>query len=446
MGLSYLIDTFNPSRIYSIDDLQLFFKKGEITPSLYLQLIIERTNKHNKDLNAYISYNKDLISYESQFKISDQPMLKGIPFNIKDCFLTKEFPTSYGVKEEYVTSSGDSSIVQLFEKNGAILIGKTSLPAFAYDVQTFNDIIGVTPNPWNEEYSAGGSTGGGAVSVATGLIPLAIGSDFAGSIRIPASFCGVKGYIPTNAKKLLRGHYPDPLNEVNQRFFLGQAGFLSNFLSDFKKINTMVSDRQIESEKFNPETFSIIITKQDQYIPVALDIQEILNQIASILKIQKLDVSDTHPKEFSFKEIGQVHAELMNATFTKKDNHKNSIPTGLSQKKKLFMEELDEFLENKIWVLPVTATTVIKHNYDHKPIKIDGQSIPYWRAMIHYTRPFNIVDNPIITLPVGFSSNGLPIGVQLITSKGNDQGLIKFGEFLENKLGKIGNPPGFDVI
>ena len=136
----------------------------------------------------------------------------------------------------------------------------------------------------------------------------------------------------------------------------------------------------------------------------------------------------------------------MNATFTEKNNHKNVIPTVLSQKKKLFMDELNDFLENKIWILPVTATTVIKHNFDHKPIKIDGQSIPYWRAMIHYTRPFNIVNNPIITLPAGFSSNGLPIGVQLITSKGNDQRLINFAEFLENKLGKIGNPPGFDLI
>ena len=413
--------------------------------------LLNRTKKIEDVYHVYITYKKSFT--ESEFEENELNYLKnklkktnlqGIPFNIKDCFITKDFPTTYGVKGENLISEKNSPIIQLFEENGAILLGKTSIPSYAYDVQTFNEITGITMNPWNANYTAGGSTGGGAVSVATGLSPLAIGSDFAGSIRIPAHFCGVKGYIPSYGRKFLVGHYPDKLETDRFNFRVGQIGFLSNFLADFDVIYSILfSKTDVSKNRFDIQSFLYSICVEDEIMPVSRDVKKCFNNVIKILESERLDLSYTKPKDFSFKDVGKLHAELMKNTFDlKKEGQMDDIHQleNLENKQKNFQEELNEFLERKFWIVPICPTPAIKHNLDHSPIKIDERSVPYWRAMIHYTRPFNITNNPIVTIPIGKSENGLPIGVQIIGQQGTDLELLNVAKYLETRLEPIGFP------
>lgn len=442
-----MISSYNSSKLYSINDLLLLYKNDLLTPSSYFQDVIHKTNQFDTTLHAYISFGiKGDQNQNFQItKTTSNKKLENIPFNIKDCFLTKDFVTTNGVKGELVHSAEDSLIIKLFKKEGAVLVGKTSLPAYAYDVQTFNDILGITPNPWDSEHSSGGSTGGGAVSVATGLIPLAIGSDFAGSIRIPAHFCGVKGFIPTIARKYLAGHYPDTLKEEKFQFAVGQVGFLSNFLSDFEIIDALISTEQNKADSFKIHDFRCTISLRDQYMPVDSEISQSLRVLANVMQSDGIEVAIDFPEYFNFKDLGKIHAELMNKTFTQSGEKPQEVSQRSSMQKKLFIEDLDDYLINRFWILPVSATCAIKHNLDHNPIEINSRNVPYWRAMIHYVRPFNLTDNPIITLPIGKNSKGLPIGVQIISSKGTDYQLIKFAQYLEEKIGKIGHPLGYGL-
>ena len=443
---------YDNSKLYSIKQLQLFFQNNIISPSSYISNLLTKTKKYEATLHSYISFDQTglrnkLNSINELVKedLFHKKVLAGIPFNIKDSFITKQYKTTYGVSQENINSDLNSQIVDMFENQAGILLGKTSIPAHAYDVQTFNDLVGITKNPWNQDYSSGGSTGGGATSVAIGLVPIAIGSDFAGSIRIPASFCGIKGYIPTHAGTFLAGHYPDSLQKEHFSFHVGQVGFLSNFYDDFREIYDILNKKNYQKTFFDLKSYSYTICLEDEYVPVKSEIKSKLSHIGEILQKERVEVSFDNPKEFSFKEVGKVHAELMHWTFSSTNQPEMALDPALEQKKLEFSRNLDAYLENKFWILPISATTAIKHNLDHLPIDVDSKSVPYWRAMIHYSKPFNIVDNPIATLPVGINSTGLPIGIQIVGPKNSDLHLLALAQFLELKIGSLPYPPGFDL-
>lgn len=444
-------EKFIENKRYSLTELHNFFLHNIITPASYISFLINKTKKFNSQVKAYITFREDLLTIEDKYlnfktKAKDSQILTSIPFNIKDSFISTEFKTTFGETHDdtkYINKN--SIIIDLFQKHGAILIGKTNIPAFAYDVQTFNDLIGTTSNPWNLNHSAGGSTGGGAVSVAIGLVPLAVGSDFAGSIRIPAHFCGVKGYIPTNGYQYLAGHYPDVQLDKNYEFVVGQIGFLSNFLDDFTYLYGILTSKHVEEREFSCKEYSYTVTIQDEYMPVNDAVKNCLEKIVKALKQEHAEMIIESPKEFPLREVGFLHVELMEHAFDKEKRSSEINLQDLKSRKKIFSDRLNNFLKNRIWILPVTPTSAIEHNLEHKPIMINGKQVPYWRAMIHYTRPFNVVNNPIITLPIGKDDLGLPIGVQLIGEQGTDSRLINFAKFLEEKIGSIGFPAGFDI-
>src|SRR6185436_6450569 len=124
--------------------------------------------------------------------------LHGVPVSIKDLTVTKGIRTTFGSKiYEHHVPDADALVVERLKAAGAIVLGKTNTPEFGAGANTFNAIFGATRNPWNLALTSGGSTGGGAVALATGMAPLAQGSDLGGSLRLPAAFCGVVGLRPS---------------------------------------------------------------------------------------------------------------------------------------------------------------------------------------------------------------------------------------------------------
>lgn len=161
--------------------------------------------KNQQTINAIVSINPKLKMLEQQ---EHAGILAHVAVALKDCFLTPNWPSSCGAKHllEYENCVHSSEVVELLEKQGAIIVCKANVPIFNFDIQTFNDIYGTTNNPYNVEYTVGGSSGACAALVAMQLVPLAVGSDVAGSLRIPASFCGVWSCRPSWNRVPTKGH------------------------------------------------------------------------------------------------------------------------------------------------------------------------------------------------------------------------------------------------
>jgi amidase len=176
---------------------------GEISPVEVTQAALARVERLNPTLNAIVTLNPraldDARDLERRILAGEDPgTLAGLPVGIKDVTPVAGLRHTYGstLYADHVATA-DAEVVRRLRASGAIILGKTNTPEFAAGGNTWNDVFGRTRNPWNPALSAGGSTGGGACALATGMIALAEGTDLGGSLRIPASFCGVVGIRPS---------------------------------------------------------------------------------------------------------------------------------------------------------------------------------------------------------------------------------------------------------
>src|ERR1041384_7372727 len=175
----------------------------EVSPVAIVDEAFARIARRNPELNAVVTLNPKALddARELEWRIADGQdvgPLAGVPVGIKDVTPVAGLRTTYGspIYRDHVPTE-DALIVERLRKADAIILGKTNTPEFAAGGNTWNDVFGRTRNPWNPTRSAGGSTGGGAVGLATGMIAIAEGTDLGGSLRIPASFCGIVGLRPS---------------------------------------------------------------------------------------------------------------------------------------------------------------------------------------------------------------------------------------------------------
>ena len=179
-------------------------KEGKFSSRELLELLVERESLINENLNAVVTLDLDRARLAAD--AADEALaagrsygpLHGIPVTIKDALETKGLRSTGGATElsDYVPNR-DAPVVDAIKRAGAIVFGKTNLPRWSGDIQSYNEIFGTTVNPWNSERVPGGSSGGAAAAVSAGLTSFEIGTDIGGSIRFPASFCGIYGHKPS---------------------------------------------------------------------------------------------------------------------------------------------------------------------------------------------------------------------------------------------------------
>src|SRR5213082_1923876 len=187
----------------SASDLARPVRWREISPVQAVQACLARVERHNPTINAIVTLNPRALDEAAALERrlvrgEDIGLLGGLPVGIKDVTPVAGLRTTYGspLYADHVPTE-DALVVQRLRAAGALVLGKTNTPEFAAGGNTWNDVFGRTRNPWHPERSAGGSTGGGAAGLATGMFALAEGTDLGGSLRIPASFCGVVGLRPS---------------------------------------------------------------------------------------------------------------------------------------------------------------------------------------------------------------------------------------------------------
>lgn len=239
----------------------------------------------------------------TQSKVADRALaqgenwgpLHGVPVTIKDTLETKGLRTtsSYQPLANYVPKQ-DATAVARLRAAGAIILGKTNTPQLAGNFQTNSPLFGRTNNPWNHEYTPGGSTGGGASAVAAGLSPLELGSDIGGSIRVPSHFCGIFGLKPTQNRVSTFGHIPELPGAPKTIRHLQTIGPLARSVEDLRLCLSLIQDpdpRQPEvipiSKQVNPGTtlqsYRYAWTEGFGEIPATAQTKAALEKLASSL-------------------------------------------------------------------------------------------------------------------------------------------------------------------
>src|SRR5215831_12862076 len=186
-------------------ELVRLYRARKVSPLEVMQAVLSRIDDVNPVVNAYVTVARESALAAARRatqrlgrKATTLPPLHGVPVSIKDLYATKGIRTTWAslIYKDHVPDE-DDLVVQRLKAAGAIVVGKTNTPEFGAGGNTFNAVFGATRNPWNTALTSGGSSGGAAVAVACGMGPIAQGSDLGGSVRVPASFCGVLGLRPS---------------------------------------------------------------------------------------------------------------------------------------------------------------------------------------------------------------------------------------------------------
>ncbi len=426
--------------------LRDLYQKHEVSPVEVTEAILRRIDQLNPNLNAFITMTPELalkgarIAEQAYQTGGSLPPLAGIPTSIKDLVSMTGIRTTRGslLYKDWVPDY-DAPIIERLHEAGAVILGKTNLPELGWKGDSTNRIIGSTQNPWKHGRTAGGSSGGGTAAVAAGLGPLAQGSDGAGSIRIPSSFCGIYGLKPSWG---LIPQYPASAVEL-----FSHLGPMTRTVSDAAlMLNVMAGADSRDRLSLPTETDYLAGLEGDiaglrvawspdlGYALIEPEVREIVEKASLRFSELGCHVEAAHPDlEDPWESIVHViwASAFAGLHLHDLDAVRDQIDPGLvrviEQGLQLsgaevalayarrndyyhtwrqFMDRYDLLLTP---TLPVTAFTA----GDDHPGQINGQPTTYlnWTA---FTYPFNITGQPAASVPCGFDHGGLPVGLQIV--------------------------------
>ena len=417
--------------------------------------------QHNPKLNAIVTLDPE--NAYKQAKAADEALAKGeiwgplhgVPITIKDSIETKKLRTtsSYEPLADYIPKQ-DATVVARLRAAGAIIMGKTNTPKLTTDFQTNSPLFGRTNNPWNLDYTPGGSTGGGAAAIAAGLSTLEVGSDLAGSIRVPAHFCGLFGLKPTEDRVPTFGHIPELPGKPKTIRHLQNIGPLARCVEDLRLCLSLIEEPSAQQKWLlnrpkqeeiieNLQTYRYAWTDGFGDIPASTETKKSLEKLALSLENLGCCLEKHNPPHLDFTVAKENYNEILDFEFhqasVNQQQYKNSL-----NRRELIIADLERFLcDWDVWLCPVVPISAFTHRPSDQPIEIDGQEFPYFEGISAYTAIFNLVGNPVVVLPFTQSQDGLPIGVQMVGKQGSDLRLLAIAEKLTQVTGSFQCPPGY---
>lgn len=467
------------------------FASGELSAVQIITHFLERIKNYDTKIGAFLKvfYERALEKAkkldERKSKGEKIGKLAGIPIAIKDNIHIKDEITTCGSK--FLTNycaPFNATVTRLLENEDAIIIGKTNLDEFAMGSSTENSALGSTSNPWDLERVPGGSSGGSAAAVAAGFCPLALGSDTGGSIRQPASFCGIFGFKPTYGRvsryglvafgssldqigpfakssediglvmEVLGRHCEkdstsipsEPENYTNnlQCNLSGmKIGVPWEFLKDLSPEHKKAFENSLEVyKKLGVEVVEVDLSILKYsiavyYILATAEASTNLARFDGVRYGKRSEKAQTLREVYTFsKEEGfgpEVKRRIMLGTYVLSAGYQDAyykkaqkVRTLINIKYKKAFEKCD------IIATPVTSTTAFKKGEIKDPLQMYLADI--------YTISSNLAGIPAISIPSGFLSDGLPIGFQLMAPQKQDVKLISFAHAFEKATDYIRNP------
>ncbi|MFX1452960.1 MAG: amidase [Promethearchaeota archaeon] len=450
-------------------------KTQELTSLEITEAIIERIEKINPIINAYCTPTFDLareMANKADEKVSKGEklgLLHGIPTSIKDEAETKGIRTTFGSKIlENNKPRRDAPIVSRMKDAGCVILGKTNTPAFGYKGETDNLIFGATKNPWNLKCTPGGSSGGAAAAVASGLGPLAVGSDGGGSIRIPSSFCGVYGLKATFGRipqttMLIAGNLGTLTHRGPIVRYVKDAALMLDAVvgEDDSDRYSLPKPNYSYLEKLNekPKNLKIGYTLDLGFAEVVDN--EVKESVLSAIRkfeeynwsIQEAKNKIKNPESVMWTFWTTGFASILNPFLNEwKDKMEPDlielVKTGLNysmvdvkvaeiQREFIYLSICKYFNKFDVLITPTLACPAFglgksfAETIDSKTdIVIEGKKVGPL-GWLPFTYPFNLSGHPAASIPCGWSNDGLPIGMQIIGKRFDELTILQVSKAFE---------------
>ena len=449
-----------------ISELINLITKREISVVELTSLYLEQINKVNPDLNAVVTKNSEALKNakekDNNFEnLNCQKPLFGLPITIKDSIDTAGIITTGGTKgrKNYIPEK-DAAVVKRLKEAGAIILAKTNTPELTLEYETINEIHGRTNNPYNLEKSPGGSSGGEAAAVAAGCSAFGIGSDTAGSIRLPAHFCGItglkgsRGRVPTTG-----GIIPNDVGIIDQ---LTEFGPLTRHVSDLNLIMDVISGPDGSDPNCVPLKWPEVVSPANSKLRgiyyldngiYELDkkTKDSILKVVNSLKDKNVEIKHKKPPELDytfslFKKIFSADGWNWKYRLLKKYNTIKKVKSNpekaingiefnkLIGKLQRFRKKNIEFMQEYDFIIsPVTAFAAQDHGFSYEEKRIV--------SAFSYTMIYNLLGWPAVSLRISETEDNLPIGIQIASTPCQEKLCIFLAQMIENEFGGWTRPP-----
>ena len=426
--------------------------EGDLSPLDLVETCLERIKKLDLLLNAFITVlddraRKDAAIVERQIKQGYYVgPLHGIPFSIKDIICAKDVRCTAGSKimSEYI-SKIDATCVSRMKKAGAILIGTNNLHEFASGITSINPHYGSSKNPWNTLKLSGGSSGGSSVSVSAGMVPISLGTDTGGSIRVPSSLCGVTGLKPTYGRVSKHGIMSlapslDHIGCITRSAW--DAGAILQAIAgqdafDPSTENEQVPDyvKTIEERKITTcKNLSVGVPKEYFFDYLEPQVKRVFHDFIDTIKSMDIIVSDIDIQEtdkiydswapIRLAEAAEIHLKWLE---TRAKDYGEDVRRMLIEGTKIsavkyiraqrFRNEIrNEFMRifKNVDVLVMPTTPLTAPTFDERIISIDGKVHEIRQVLLRNNIAFNSTGLPAVSIPAGLANHNMPVGVQIV--------------------------------
>ena len=462
------------------------------------QDVIDRIERHDSGINAVCvrDFERGLAAARAAdaalARGENRPLL-GIPMTVKESYNVAGLPTTWGnpAQKDFVPAEDALSISRVKDA-GAVILGKTNVPLGLGDWQSYNDIYGITNNPFDLGRTPGGSSGGSSAALAAGYGALSMGSDIGGSLRVPAFHCGVYAHKPTFNLVASRGHTPPPLPPLPFDGDLSVIGPMARGAADLSLLlDAIAGPDPLDAGKgyklaLSPprhselKNFRVLLVDTDPVMPTDKAVRGTLDKLATNLARSGVKVVDRNsPLLPDFAASSRLYMRILMSflavSFTPE------VYAGAKAAAKALSPDDDSLaaerlrgvaLSHRDWLManggrsrlraqwrelfktydvvicPIMPTPAYPHDHsddsqEARRIKIDGKDYVY-SDQLAWPGIATLPGLPSTAIPTGFAPDGLPVGVQIVGPWLEDRTPLKLAELIELEFGGFKPPPMFD--
>lgn len=447
-------------------ELAEMISRKEISSAELLESYLDRVDALNPALNAVVTLDVETARQRCRaldalsMRGESAGPLHGLPITIKDAIATQGIRSTSGAAglQNHVPVR-DAPAVRRLRDAGAVVFGKTNLPTWSSDVETQNELFGVTRNPWDLERTPGGSSGGSAAAVAAGLSALELGSDIGGSVRIPAGFCGVYSHKPTYGIVPQEGYMdrPDGTSSIAD---LNVLGPITRSVRDLEVALSVLAglsagrpagwNLSLPPARFHElSRFRIAWWFHEPLVPLDPEVAEVLADVVGRLTDAKAAIEESHP-DVDFETSVDVYRSLVYAAASV--HHPEPAATTLGGTHRAWLD-LDYvrrglrtaweawFEDYDVLLCPVVPVAAPRLGQASRLRTVGG---PDDRPHLHYTAWTGMVGAvhlPSTVVPVGLTRGGLPVGVQVVSRRYNDLTCLRVATLLDEVIDGYRRPP-----
>ncbi len=456
----------------------------------YLELLLDRVDRLNPRLDAVVTLDAERARREADD--ADTALvegrapgpLHGVAMTIKDSFQTVGMRTTSGAPElAGHIPDVDAVPVARLRAAGAVIFGKTNLPIYAGDTQSYNAVFGQTNNPWNLDRTPGGSSGGSAAALAAGLTPFELGSDIGGSIRGPASSCGVFGHKPSYGIVPALGQIPGPPGTLTQAD-IAVAGPMARSVEDLELgLDILAGPDEWHAPGYRLELppprrerladYRVAVWFEEASCPIDDAVRERLEAAVEALERAGATVDREARPDFTFDHATRVFGQLLGAAMCggfghdeieelavhgmHEDEEGSLAARWASQRHRAWLSANERRLQmRRKWhdffrdrdavLLPCLPTTAIPHDHSEpmgaRRITVNGERRPYGEQTL-WVGLTGVAYLPATVIPAGTAGDGLPVGLQIAGPFLEDRTTLDLARRLSERIGGFERPPGY---